>query len=130
AIGVLREIKETLAKSGCFMKQHWLTGLAALLTSLAIERPAVGDVVINEIMFQRAGIPENTAAEFIELYNPDANPVDLSGWKFTAGVTFTIAGGTTIPAGGYLVVAANLPTFQAAYPGVTNVVGGWLGTLS
>ena len=32
--------------------------------------------------------------------------------------------------GSYLVVAANVASFQAEYPGVTNVIGGWTGTLA
>ena len=32
--------------------------------------------------------------------------------------------------GDYLVVAADVAAFQAKYPGVVNVVGGWTGQLS
>ncbi len=84
-------------------------------------------VVISEIMFH----PDSGDAgdEFVELLNTGAAPVDLTGWRFSDGVDFTFAGGT-LNAGEYLVVAANLATFQAAYPAVTNVVGGWSGRLS
>jgi hypothetical protein len=112
------------------MKRRWLCGFIALLAGWAALPSAVAEVVINEIMFQRSGIPENTAAEFIELYNPDAVAADIGGWQFTAGVAFTIPPGTSIPAHGYLAVAANVAAFQAAYPGVANVIGGWVGTLS
>ena len=88
-------------------------------------------VVLNEIMYHSAAVPENHAQEWIELRNPDAVPVDVSGWKFTKGVDFTIPAATTIPAGGYLVVAANVAAFQAAHPGFTGqLVGGWAGTLT
>jgi hypothetical protein len=48
--------------------------------------------------------------------------IDVSGWvlkQFTSSQTFTIPAGTTIPAGGYLVVGrdATLSEFQAAHPG-------------
>jgi hypothetical protein len=48
--------------------------------------------------------------------------IDVSGWvlkQFTSTQTFTIPAGTSIPAGGYLVVArdATLAEFQAAHPG-------------
>lgn len=95
---------------------------AALLLSAA----ARADVVINEIMYQPAGVPENTAGEFIELHNTGAGAVNLSGWKLSKGVDFTFPAGTTIPAGGFLVVVPNV----SAHSGVPNVIGYWTGTLS
>lgn len=86
-------------------------------------------IVINEIMYHPAltlPTPENTGAEFIELKNVSASDVDVTGWQFTKGVSYTLPA-ATIPAGGYLVVAANLATFQGQFPGVTNVFGGWTG---
>jgi hypothetical protein len=86
------------------------------------------DVVITEIMFHPLG--ESPAEEFIEIYNRGANSVDLSDWQFADGVSFTFPAGTTITAGSYLAVAANVATFNAQHPGVANVVGGWTGELS
>ena len=88
------------------------------------------EVVIHEINFRPAGIPENTKGEFIELSNTGATPVDLAGWQFTKGVGFTFPAGTNLAAGAYLVVAADLPTFSAQHPGVANVVGNWSGSLA
>ncbi len=83
-------------------------------------------IVINEIMFH----PSNHATnqEWIELRNNDTAAVNLTGWRFTKGVAFTFPN-VTIPAGGYLVVAASLDAFQIKHPGVTNVVGSWAGQL-
>src|SRR5690349_14062829 len=91
---------------------------------------AIADpVVINEIMYHPApAIPEDTGQEWIELYNKGPSAIDLSGWKFTKGIDFTFSN-LTLPAGGYIVVAANLASFSSRYPGVTNVVGNWSGTL-
>lgn len=89
------------------------------------------DIVINEIMYRPGGtFPELTNREFIELYNRGTGTIDLSGWKIDSGVSFTFPAGRTMAPGAYLVVAANVTAFQTAYPGVTNVVGGWTGTLS
>ncbi|MEO8353872.1 MAG: lamin tail domain-containing protein, partial [Chthoniobacteraceae bacterium] len=85
--------------------------------------------LVSEIMFHPAGVRENPALEFIELYNPDPTPFDLTGARIDRGVTFAFPA-TSIPAGGRLVVAANVSAFQVRYPGVTNVVGGWTGSLS
>ncbi|MBI5385529.1 MAG: lamin tail domain-containing protein [Verrucomicrobia bacterium] len=87
----------------------------------------VGKVLINEIMFDPLG--GNVADEWIELHNVSSDLFNLAGWRFTRGVDFTFPN-ATIPAGGYLVVAANVAAFQANYPGVANVVGGWIGRLA
>ena len=87
--------------------------------------------VISEIMYHSTAIPENFGQEWIELHNPDLDPVDVSGWRFTKGVDFTIPLSTTIAPGGYLVIAASVNVFQAAHSGFAGqLVGGWVGTLS
>ncbi len=83
-------------------------------------------VVISEIMYHPSS--ENVLEEYIELFNKGAGAVSLNGWKFSAGVSFTFTN-ASIPAGGRLVVAANVATFTNKYPGVTNVTGNWTGTL-
>ena len=86
-----------------------------------------GQIVINEIMFNpAAGL---AAEEFIELFNRGGSSVNLAGWALTRGVNFTFPD-VAIPAGGYLAVAADVAAFNAAYPGVGDVVGGWTGRLS
>jgi hypothetical protein len=63
------------------------------------------------------------------LYNRGTTPANLGGWKLTKGVDYTFSGGTLNP-GQYLVVAADVGRFQAKYPGLSNVVGGWMGRLA
>jgi hypothetical protein len=72
---------------------------------------------------------EDPRLEYIELFNFGQQPESLTGWRFTQGVDFAFPD-VVLPGGGYLVVAADVPTFKAAYPGVSNVVGGWTGQLS
>ncbi len=84
--------------------------------------------VINEIMFRPGtGYPENTALEFIELHNPDSIAVNVSGWALTTGADFTIPAGTTLAAGGYLVIAANPTALKAASAAAASatVLGPW-----
>ena len=94
------------------------------------------DVVINEIMYhpyhsaENPIEPEDMRAEYIELFNRESEDVNLAGWRITDGVDFAFPNDVTIGAGGYLVVAADVNTFKARYPGVTNMVGGWDGRLS
>ncbi len=84
-------------------------------------------VIISEIMFNAPG--GRVADEWLELHNVDGAPVNLAGWHFTRGLDFTFPA-VSIPAGGYLVVAADVAAFKATYPAVTNVVGGWSGRLA
>ncbi len=92
-----------------------------------LQAAAVEPVVISELMFSPPG--DQRPAQFIELFNAGGNPVSLAGWQFTKGVKFTFPN-VIIPAGGYLVVAADAATFTANHPTVTNFVAGWTGNLS
>jgi len=85
-------------------------------------------VVINEIMYHPSS--EDILEEYIELHNLSAESVDMSGWAFSNGVAFVFPEATIVASGAYLVVAADVATFSAKYPGVTNVIGGWDGRLS
>src|SRR5204863_6972397 len=101
--------------------------LVAVIAAISTGYVRADDIVINEIMYHPAsGIP---LEEFIELYNKGTTTVNLGGWRFKQGVKFTVPTLTIVP-GGYLVVASDLATFQSKYPGVNNVIGGWVGTLS
>ena len=108
--------------------------LLSLVSLAVLALPGRAAVVINEIMYHPPS--ELDADEWIELYNTGASAVDVSGWKFTSGVNFTFPASTTIPAGGYLVVAANAVKFHTNYPAVANYIGGgpgaalWSGHLS
>jgi hypothetical protein len=87
---------------------------------------AVAPVVISEIMYD----PPYGAAglEFVELYNRGARTTDLSGWRFSQGISFVFPTGTALPPGGYLVVAANADLLRRVY-GEIPVVGDFKGRL-
>jgi PKD repeat protein len=79
------------------------------------------NIVINEIQHTPTG---GGNAEFFELYNPSATEaVDLSGWSISDAVNLTIQPGTVILPHGFMVFAANDPTFRSTY-GSTVFVGG------
>ena len=59
-------------------------------------------VVINEI-HSRPDIKVEQV-EFVELYNPGDESVDLSGWYFSRGIDFTFPPGTTLDPNAYLVI--------------------------
>ncbi len=93
-------------------------------------KPRVSDVVLNEIMYNP--ISGSTDDEYVELYNRGAAPVDLGGWKLSAGISFTIPNGTVLSPGGYLVVASKAAHLLANYPGLSaaQTVGDFSGSLS
>ena len=89
----------------------------------------IGDIVINELMYDP--ISGNDDDQYIELYNKGTNTVNLAGWQFTSGVTFTFPNVTLTP-NGYLVVARNQTNLFAKYPNLNsgNTVGNYSGKLS
>lgn len=97
----------------------------AVAASLVISIPAFAQVVINEIHYNPDVKTE--PVEFIELHNRGISAMSLAGWQFCDGVNFTFPGGTTIPAGGFVVVAENPVALQAKF-GV-NALGPWTGSL-
>ena len=85
------------------------------------------NVVINEILYHPPG--DDSKAEFVELYNPGTNIIELLDWQFTKGIHFTFPNMQLAP-NEFLVVAADPGTFYQTYPGVTTVFGPWEGTLA
>ncbi len=63
------------------------------------ETAAPGSITFTEIAYD--------SAQWIELHNPMAFDMDVSGWSLDGGVTYTFAQGTVIAARGYIVVAAD-----------------------
>jgi hypothetical protein len=75
--------------------------------------------VISEIAYQ----PSNPDAEYVELFNPTDQPVDLSGWTID-GLGLTIQAGAVVLPGDRVVFVANDVAFRAAYAPGTVLVGG------
>ena len=99
-------------------------GLA--VTTAAPASAAPTDVVINEMMYH--AVSDLDGDDYIELANLGATPVDLSGWSFTKGVTFTFPAGSTIAGGGFVVVSENAAQYQTTYHSTTPYV--YCGNLS
>ncbi len=82
--------------------------------------------VINE--FHYNSLDPTSAEEFIELHNPGDSPLDLSGWSLSDAVSFTFPPNTSLPVGGYLVVAENPAVILARFG--AGALGPWSGRLS
>lgn len=100
-------------------------GLLALLASLPA-RAYEAAAVINEIHYNGAS---PTDPEWIELTNRLSIDVDLGGWRMTGGADFTFPAGTTLRAGGYVVISDNPAALQTS-AGITGVLGPWTGSLN
>lgn len=108
-----------------------------VLTPGASNRFAVHtELVINEIMYDHKdfpaantnSLPQSNPEEWLELYNRSANPVDLTGWTLSGGISYSFTAGKTIAAGGYLVVAQDATTLRGTYPAI-DIVGNYSGGL-
>ena len=87
---------------------------AALTTPGESNRLEFSDsVVIHEIFYHPP--TDDVDDEFVELRNRLDTPLDLGGWKFADGIRYTFAEHTTIPAGGYLVIARDPERLRRRY---------------
>jgi len=92
------------------------------------------DIVIDEIMYHPLQVPQSGTADdesktWVELYNKGTQMVTLSGWRFDKGISYTFPEGTTLAAGGYLVVARDRAYLASVFPDVP-IVGDFEGRLS
>jgi hypothetical protein len=74
-----------------------------------------GVIVINEIHYNPSSDQGNDDNyEFLELYNTSDAEVDLSFTLFTEGINHVFEYGTTISAGGYLVLAKDSSSYSSS----------------
>ncbi|MBN2164371.1 MAG: lamin tail domain-containing protein [Pontiellaceae bacterium] len=108
-----KSVKGLLMRSGAFLLALHCAGVSAA-------------PVINEIHYNPA---DNTIRqEFVEIYNPDASAVDLTGWRISGGVDYGFTNSTILPAGGYLVIAEDPAAILATYG--ASALGPYAGSLS
>ena len=88
-----------------------------------------GPIVFSEIHYHPRRRADGRNLEFIELTNSQPWPEDISGYRLAGEVSYTFPAGTTVPAGGRVVVAA-APDDLAATHGLTGVLGPWTGSLN
>jgi hypothetical protein len=94
-----------------------LSLFGALSVAVALPCASVrAGLVINEIHYDPE--PKTEFVEFVELFNTGPGPINLGGWRFGDGVSFTFPAGTTLAAGGYLIVAENPAELAAKFPAI------------
>ena len=91
-------------------------GAANFATQPTLATPAAhvaGSIVINEIFYNahptyadanNSVLYAENSAEWIELHNRTGAAVDISGWKLDDAIDYTFPAGTSIAAGGFVVV--------------------------
>lgn len=92
--------------------------------------PTIYDIVINEIMYNppsSQGLDDYY--EWLEIFNNESIPVDISGWKITTAIDFTFPAGTVLQPDGFLVVA-RVPDTLINFYGISNLVGPFSGALN
>jgi hypothetical protein len=70
--------------------------------------PVSPAIIISEIHYN----PLDERTEFVEIHNRTDVEIDLTGYQFNNGISYTIPDGTVIPPRGYLLVLA-IPEFSA-----------------
>ncbi len=65
---------------------------------------------------------------WVELFNRSTNTVDLAGWRLDKDIDYTFPSGSSLSAGGYLVIAKDVGYMQSNYPGL-GVFGPFQGKL-
>lgn len=79
------------------------------------------DIIITEIFADPSPRVELPDAEFIEIYNRSANPIDLQGWKFSDGNSLATFSSAILLPNQYSVVCATAHT--SLFASTTNVIG-------
>jgi hypothetical protein len=93
---------------------------------------AVPPLIVTELMYHPAAVTEagntNDADnyEYIELRNVGTNTLNLAGYQFTNGITFTF-GSTIVGPGGFVTLAKDLNAFLDRYGSVPLLRGPYLG---
>lgn len=85
----------------------------------------IGHLVISEVMYDPSGDANyEDTNEWFEIYNPTAGDISLSGYTVVDALPgqSDALPAATVPAGGYVVVAACTNAFRILYPAFTGTV--------
>ena len=103
---------------------------ATVTAGFEVDCDSLGSVLIHEINYNASVVdvppPGTDPGDWVELYNRSSRPVDLAGWTFrdeSGAGFFTFAQGTSLPAGGFLVLASDPAAFEAVHAGVSSLIG-------
>jgi len=87
------------------VKNPILFGLMAILLLGGTITPALSQTSSNSIVINEVEINPVTGSEFVELYNPTSQPIDISGWSITPSASwknYEITSGVILEPNSYL----------------------------
>lgn len=105
-----------------------LTSFSQPLTEPAGPSTRRSPITFSEIMYKPADRVDGRNLEFVELYNSNPWPEDISGFSLAGQISYTFPAATSIGAQGYVVVAAVPADMNTVY-GLTNVFGPYTNSL-
>lgn len=126
---VLSKLSNGLTRCG---SQFWSFLLVITLLVAFCTDSVRGDLIVTEIMYhpaESAGYNAGESGEFIELFNSAALSLNLAGYTFDRGITYTFPAGSIIQANSYIVLAKDPQAIQEQY-GIIDVFGPFEGALS
>jgi phosphatidylserine/phosphatidylglycerophosphate/cardiolipin synthase-like enzyme len=92
--------------------------LPLVMRNYAPPAPPVEYVVISEVMYRPSG-QSSGKREWVELYNPTDQPIDLSNWQLGDAVSneygagrYAFPSGTVLQAGGVIVISQQAEDFE------------------
>jgi hypothetical protein len=97
---------------------------ASVTANFEADPSSITPIVINEINYKSPD--EVFADDWVELYNPTAEKVNISGWIFkdsNEGNTFVIPANTIVQPDSYLVLCNDSSDFEEVFPAVKNYIG-------
>ncbi|MGV3774792.1 MAG: lamin tail domain-containing protein, partial [Verrucomicrobiales bacterium] len=86
-------------------------------------------LTFSEIMYNPPARSDGKDLEFVEIYSSETIFTDMTGWKISGGISYNFPDGYIIPAGSFVVIAANPEAVRSVY-GIQNVLGPYTGKLN
>ncbi len=105
---------QTMTQAVDILKEQYLPVRRAYLynqTQIPAAQPA--DAAVHFGMFDYSPASGNQAEEYFTLRNTNNYAVDISNWRVTGGINFTLKPGTVIPATGTLYISPDVVAFRA-----------------
>jgi hypothetical protein len=91
-----------------------VSGSISIYTVVGLPSAPQDAMVITEIMYNPPEA-DTDSLEFVELYNPSANTIDISGYFFREGFDYVFPQGTTVAGNGFVIVASDSVAFENAF---------------
>lgn len=114
--GVFEYQSAVAVRQNCLVRARVFSGTewSPLLEKEILVRESNRSLRLSEMHYNPQG-ENGSDYEFLELTNAGDAAFDLSGARFSTGITFTFPPGTELASGAFLVLASNSSAFQQRY---------------